>query len=285
MAAVLEYLGLNALPLPTTTSGGGAASSTTLTFAPASSKCRARHLWLDYAASGDEEKGPFLPATLGYIFVAAIRVNGGPNLVTGLIPIGCFAVNGATSGFPAGELNIPLNAADVVTVEITDFNSVAQVGITYSGQIKLDSASSTTSTNTAASVTGPVCYWLGAASNPILEAGATPGAVTWTSAPAPVELYLDYWYNFQSTASSQNAGTFKFLVTSLTISGSPTVNYVDGLAAAGPQAGFGSESANMGVGQQCRIKVPAGETVTMTFTNVAATPQKISLGWSVLANG
>ena len=281
MAATLEYLGLDALPLPETISGGG---TTTLTFAAATSSCRMRHLWLAMAASSDEDKGPSDPALLGYIFVQAIRVNGGPNLVTGLIPIGCFSVNGATSGYPAGELNIPMNAGDVVTVDLVDLNPTPQLATTYSGQIKLDSASSTSLSNSAAGVIGPSCYWLGS-NDPLLEASASPGAVTWVSAPAPVELYLDYWYNFQASASSQQAGWFMFVLTSLTISGSPTVNYVDGLAAIGPQSGWGSQSANMGIGQQCRIKVPPGETVTMTFTNVAATPQTISLGWSVLANG
>ena len=119
MAATLEYLGLNSSVLPTSVFGGTA----TLTFQAASSDCRGRWLFIDAWATGNEDAAPLFPSLMGYFHVSSIRINAGPNLVTGLIPVGCFSsICEATNGFPSGEMNLSLSAGDVVTVTIEDSN-------------------------------------------------------------------------------------------------------------------------------------------------------------------
>lgn len=279
MAATLEYIGLNSSALPTSLPGGTA----TLTFQAASSDCRGRWLFIDAWATGNEDAAPLAPALMGSFHVSSIRINGGPNLVTGLIPVGVFnSLCPATNGFPSGEMNLTLNAGDVVTVTIEDSNPGGpQVGTTWQGQLKVDSASSSSGTNTAASVIGKDTYWLGSAT-PITLAQPNLPAI-WTSAPAPSEMYLDYQYLWSTTASSQPAVKGGLLLTSLIVSNAPGLDYVDGFASASPQDGTMSSSA-LDTGQQVRILVPAGATVTAVYLNVSGTNTFISLGWSVLSN-
>lgn len=278
MAATLEYIGLNTVTPPTTTSGNTA----TLTFQAASSDCRARWLFVDgYDNSGDIT---LTPGLLGFIHVSEIRINAGPNLVTGLIPVGCFASHAsATNGFPSAEMNISLNTGDVVTVVINDSNPVAAQTLNWMAQLKVDSASSTADTNTAVSVIGNQTYWLG--SSTALTPIAAGANGTWTSHAAPFELYLDYQYLFYTDSPSAQLPATKsgLLLTGLVVSTAPGVDYVDGFASADPQVGL-NPASSLDTGQQVRILIPAGATVQHTYENISASSTTITLGWSVLSN-
>tara|TARA_R110000824_G_scaffold93519_5_gene226097 strand:+ start:3321 stop:3782 length:462 start_codon:yes stop_codon:yes gene_type:complete len=151
------------------------------------------------------------------------------------------------------------------------------------GQIKVDSASSTADTNTAASVIGSQTYWLG--SSTALTTITAGNSGTWTSHAAPFDLYLDYQYLFQtSVADNQNpVAKSGLLLTGLTVSTAPGVDYVDGFASANPQVGINPASA-LDTGQQVRIVVPAGATVQHTYENISVASTIITLGWSVLSN-
>ena len=278
MAATLEYIGLNSLAPPSTIGGG----TTTLTFAAATSDCRARWLFIDGLVSAGNAFTPISPNLLGSIFVDSIRINGGPNLVTGLIPLGCFTSQGmATNGFPSGELNLSLSTGDVVTVGITDSNPNAQVSSSYSAELKVDSASTTALANTAVQVVGKSQYWLGHPSGSIVVgAGAS---ATWTSVAAPSQMYLDYWYNFATDSGATTDQSSTILLSSLTVSGAPAANFVNGFPTILPQSGLQGACA-LDVGQQVRILVEAGETVAMVFNNISATSAHLALGWSVLSN-
>jgi len=288
--STLNYLGPASLAATTTVSG----ASATITFAPAGQACRARHLFIDVGSLSGESFLPSASGLLGMIFVTAIRVNAGPNLVSGEIPIGLFSPSGATGGFPIAELNIALDADDIVTVEILDRNTTLQQTKGYQAQLKVDSASSTAVLNSATNVIGSPCYYLGGnftsingapvAPTPLATLGTGQRAI-W-EATIPFAGFLDYCVTFQAGNSTTPGQTYPLVFTALNVGavplgpGSPSV--IAGFPSASPQTGI-TNSVNQGTGLQCRISVAAGNAVRIEVLNDNAGELIVSLGWTFVS--
>jgi hypothetical protein len=288
--ATLNYLGTATPDVISTTSG----TTATITFAapgtalgPSPVGCRARHLFIDIGLQQGENVVAAPAEWLGWLFVTAIRVNGGPNLISGEIPVGMFNATGPNGGFQIGELNIALDPTDVVTVELLDRNFVAQQTIIYRAQLKVDSDSSSATANTAAATVGSPCYYLGGTfiENPgspvILVAGG--GTATWSSV-APFDGFLDYCINFQ--ASSNGPTTFPFVLILAQAGPSPidasTPSLNAGTVSIAPQSWY-TNSAGMATGLQCRVAVSAGDAVLLRFLNDDADEHYLSLAWTFVS--
>ena len=270
MSSTVEYIGPLSLAPVSSVSGGGV----TITFAAAPRDCRMRWLWLNAMADDDSTFPAVHPELLQYIHVTALRVNGGPNLVTGPIHLACFQPGSAlTGGYPSREMNTPLFAGDIVTVTIADSNPAAQTTTYYSAQIKTDSASSSSGANTGITTIGPQIYWLGSTGDTNL-AIAGNGSATWTSDPAPVDCFLSYWY--QGTSDSGATAVFwdQLVLTSLTV-GPAVLNYVAGFPMIKPQDDLAASTTCKG--QELHLEVLAGETVSMDFANMSGSTRVITV--------
>ncbi len=275
MSSTVEYIGPVALAPVSSVGGAGV----TLTFAPAPRDCRMRWLWINAMSDNDSTFPPVAPVLLQYIHVTAIRVNGGPNLVTGPIHLSCFQPGSElTGGYPSREMNTPLFAGDVVTVTIADSNPAGSQATTYySAQIKTDSGSSSSGANTGIATIGPQIYWLGSTADTNL-AVAGGGAATWTSDAVPVDSFLSYWY--QGTSDSGASAPFQdqLVLTSLTV-GPAVLNYVAGFPMIKPQDDLADSTICKG--QELHLEVLAGESVTMVFENISNQTRTITVAWAL----
>ena len=275
MSSTVEYLGPESItPVSSIPLGG-----VTITFAAAPRDCRRRWLWINAMGDNDATFPPVAPVLLQYLHVTAIRVNGGPNLVTGPIHLSCFQpTSDLTGGSPSREMNTTLFAGDVVTVTIADSNPAGgQVNTFYSAQIKTDSASSSSGANTVASTLGPQIYWLGSTAATNLTVTGN-GSATWTSDAVPVDSFLSYWY--QGTSDSSASGVFQdqLALTSLTV-GAAVLNYVAGFPMIKPQDDLAASTICKG--QELHLEVLAGESVTMVFANISGQDRVITVAWAL----
>jgi hypothetical protein len=238
-----------------------------------------RWLWINAMGDNDNTFPPVAPVLLQFLHVTAIRVNGGPNLVTGPIHLSCFQPGSElTGGYPSREMNTPLFAGDVVTVTIADSNPAGQVNTFYSAQIKTDSASSSSGANTAVSTVGPQIYWLGSTANTNLTVAGN-GSATWTSDPAPVDGFVSYWY--QGTTDSGGTAPFQdqLVLSSLTIGLAVVPDYVAGFPMVKPQDDLADSTICKG--QELHLEILAGETVNMVFENMSNQTRTITVAWAL----